>query len=55
LPDAIQLVQTFAGAIVVGTKESESARRLISYLASPRAALAIRNSGMDAAARTPTN
>lgn len=55
LPDAIQLVQTFAGAIVLGTKESESAKRLIGFLASPRAAFALRNSGMDAAARPPTN
>jgi molybdate transport system substrate-binding protein len=55
LPDAIQLVQTFAAAMVTGTKQQETAGRLIAFLASPRAAAAIRKSGMETAARQPVN
>lgn len=49
----IQMVQVFAAAIVAGATAIEGARRLIDFLASPRAAETIRRSGMEplAAAR----
>lgn len=43
----IQFVQTFSAAIVAGSKAIESAKRLIAFLSSARAAEAIRNSGME--------
>ena len=47
LPSEIQLVQVFAAAVVADSKESAAAKRLIEFLASPRAAEAIRSSGME--------
>jgi molybdate transport system substrate-binding protein len=47
LPAEIQLVQTFSAAIVAGSNEVQSARRLIEFLASARASEAIRNSGLE--------
>jgi molybdate transport system substrate-binding protein len=55
LPDSIQLVQTFVAAMVTGTKEEKNAGRLIAFLASPRAATAIRDSGMETAAHPASN
>ncbi|KMO34050.1 hypothetical protein VQ02_19735 [Methylobacterium variabile] len=49
LPDAVQLVQTFTAAIVAGSPAAEPAQRLIAYLASDRAAAAIRRTGMEPA------
>jgi molybdate transport system substrate-binding protein len=46
IPAELQLVQTFSAAIVVGSKEAEASRRLIAFLASERAAAAIRDNGM---------
>jgi molybdate transport system substrate-binding protein len=46
----IQFVQTFSAAVVAGSQQTEAAKRLIAYLASARAAEAIRNSGMEPAA-----
>jgi molybdate transport system substrate-binding protein len=43
----IQFVQVFSAAIVAGSQQMEGSKRLISFLASPRAAEAIRNSGME--------
>jgi molybdate transport system substrate-binding protein len=43
----IQFMQTFSAAVVAGTKMIEEAKRLIEFLASARAAEAIRKSGMD--------
>ncbi|MGB6538020.1 MAG: substrate-binding domain-containing protein [Xanthobacteraceae bacterium] len=43
----IQFVQVFSAAIFVGSRQMEAARRLIAFLASSRAAEAIRNSGME--------
>ena len=43
----IQFVQTFSAAIVAGSAAIESSKRLIDFLSSPRAAEAIRNSGME--------
>lgn len=43
----IQFVQTFSAAIVAGSKQHDGAKGLIDFLASARAAAAIRNSGME--------
>jgi molybdate transport system substrate-binding protein len=43
----IQFVQTFSAATVAGSKQIEGAKRLIAFLASARAAEAIRSSGME--------
>jgi molybdate transport system substrate-binding protein len=47
IAEEIQLNQTFSAAVVAGSKEVESAKRLIAFLASERAAEAIRNGGME--------
>lgn len=46
IPDEIQFVQVFAAALVKGTKEPEASKRLIAFLASERATLAIEKTGM---------
>jgi molybdate transport system substrate-binding protein len=46
IPDEIQLVQTFAAALLKGTKEPETCRRLIAFLASDNATPAIEKMGM---------
>ena len=43
----IQFVQTFSAAVVAGSGEIESSKRLIEFLASPRSSEAIRKSGME--------
>ncbi len=43
----IQMIQVFAAAIVAGSTAVEEARRLIEFLASPRASETIRRSGME--------
>jgi molybdate transport system substrate-binding protein len=43
----IQFVQTFSAAIIAGSGEIENSRRLIAFLASARAAEAIRKTGME--------
>jgi molybdate transport system substrate-binding protein len=43
----IQFVQVFSAAVVAGSGEIESSKRLIEFLASARASEAIRNSGME--------
>jgi molybdate transport system substrate-binding protein len=45
----IQFVQTFSAAAVAGSRQIEAAKRLIAFLASPRASEAIRDSGMEPA------
>lgn len=47
VPNEIQLDQVFSAAIVSGSNETENARRLIAFLASPAAAETIRMSGME--------
>jgi len=47
IAEEIQLNQVFAAAAVGGTKELGAAKRLIAFLASERAAAAIRASGME--------
>jgi molybdate transport system substrate-binding protein len=43
----IQFVQTFSAAVVVGSGDTESSKRLIEFLASARASETIMNSGME--------
>jgi molybdate transport system substrate-binding protein len=47
LAPEIQFVQTFSAAAVAGSADIESSKRLIEFLASPRASEAIRKSGME--------
>ena len=47
IAEEIQLNQVFAAAVVVGSKEIDAASRLIAFLASERASLAIRSGGME--------
>ncbi|HEX2654077.1 MAG TPA: substrate-binding domain-containing protein [Xanthobacteraceae bacterium] len=47
LPLKIQFIQTFSAAVVAGAKEIEAPKKLIEFLASPHASMAIRNSGME--------
>ena len=47
LPTEIQLVQVFSAAVVAGSKEIEASKRLIEFLATPRASEEIKSSGME--------
>jgi molybdate transport system substrate-binding protein len=47
LPADIQFDQTFSAAIVAGSNEIQNAGRLIEFLASPSAAVAIKSSGLE--------
>ena len=47
IPSEIQMIQVFAAAVVAGSTAMEAARRLIEFLASPRASETIRRSGME--------
>jgi len=47
IPREIQYVSVFSAAMVAGSKEPEAAKRLIAFLASEKAAAAIKNSGME--------
>jgi molybdate transport system substrate-binding protein len=47
LPPEIQMVQVFAAAIVAGSTAIEASKRLIEFLASPRASETIGRSGME--------
>jgi molybdate transport system substrate-binding protein len=47
LPGEIQMIQIFSAAIIAGSTAAASARRLIEFLTAPRAAEAIRRSGME--------
>ena len=49
VPAEIQYVSVFSTAIVAGSKELESVRRLIAFLTSETAKTAIRNHGMEPA------
>jgi molybdate transport system substrate-binding protein len=55
IAEEIQLNQAFAAAAVAGTMELETAKRLIAFLASERAAAAIRRSGMEPLGKLPPN
>jgi len=47
IPSETQFVQVFCAAVVAGSTAMEASRRLIAFLASPRASEAIRRSGME--------
>jgi molybdate transport system substrate-binding protein len=47
IAEEIQLNQTFAAAVVAGSKEAEAGKRLIAFLASDRASAAIKKGGME--------
>jgi molybdate transport system substrate-binding protein len=47
IPAEVQYVSVFAAAVVFGSKEVEASRRLIAFLASEHAAMAIKKSGME--------
>ena len=47
LPKDVQLIQTFAAAIVAGAKEPAAGRRLIEFLVSERVSAAIEKNGME--------
>jgi molybdate transport system substrate-binding protein len=55
LPNEVQLVQTFAAAIVAGSNERDAGRRLIEFLASERTTAAIEKNGMDPVKKRTTN
>ncbi len=47
IPDEIQLHQIFCAAVVAGSQEATTAKQLIAFLASDRAAATIKASGME--------
>lgn len=47
LPPELQKITIFSAGVVVGAKEADTARALIAFLASPAAAAAISESGME--------
>lgn len=47
IPESLQLIQTFAAAIVVDSSHQNEAKELINYLSSKNAAGPIKNSGMN--------
>ena len=47
LPQEIQYISVFSAALVAGSGNGDEARKLIAFLASPKAKDAIRNSGME--------
>jgi molybdate transport system substrate-binding protein len=51
IAEEIQLNQVFAAAVVAGSNEIESAKRLIAFLASERASAAIKGGGMEPLAK----
>ena len=51
IAEEIQLNQVFSAAVVAGSKQTDSAKRLIAFLASPEGAEAIRSSGMEPLAK----
>lgn len=53
LADELQLIQMFSAAIVKDSKQVDAAKRLIRFLASDRAAAAIRKNGMEPPTRRP--
>ena len=47
IPDTLQLIQTFAAAIIVGSSHESEAKKLIDYLSSKNATEPIKNGGMN--------
>jgi molybdate transport system substrate-binding protein len=55
IPSDIQFISVFAAAVVTGAANPDAAHRLISFLASDCAAVAITASGMETVVRPPPN
>lgn len=53
VPEEAQLVLVFTAAIVTGSKQPNSGKRLIEFLASDRTSSAIQRSGMEPVLKTP--
>jgi molybdate transport system substrate-binding protein len=53
IAEEIQLNQVFSAAVVAGSKQVDAARRLIAFLASERAAAAIKRGGMEPLGKRP--
>lgn len=51
IPAELQLIQMFGAAVVAGSKQADAGKKLIAFLASARTAAAIRQNGMEPAAR----
>jgi molybdate transport system substrate-binding protein len=49
----IQFDQTFSAAIVAGSRQTDAARKLVDFLASERAAVVIRQAGMEPLGKRP--
>jgi molybdate transport system substrate-binding protein len=47
IPADVQYVTTYAAAVVTGSKEVETSRRLVAFLSAPEAGAAIKKSGME--------
>jgi molybdate transport system substrate-binding protein len=55
IPNDVQLIQTFAGALVVGSTQSVAGRRLLEFLASERTSSVIEQHGMDPVKKRAAN
>ena len=49
IPSEVQYISVFSAAVVTESKEVEASKRLISFLASEKASVAIRQAGMEPA------
>ena len=49
LPDPVQIITTFSGALCAGSSQSEAVRRMLAFMASPDADAAKRRHGMEPA------
>jgi molybdate transport system substrate-binding protein len=49
IPSEVQYISVFSAAVVTGSKEVEASKRLISFLASEKASVAIKQAGMEPA------
>jgi molybdate transport system substrate-binding protein len=49
IPSEVQYISVFSAAVVTGSKEVEASKRLISFLASAKASVAIKQAGMEPA------
>jgi molybdate transport system substrate-binding protein len=49
LPDPVQIITTFSGALCAGSSQAEAVRRMLAFMASPEADAAKRRHGMEPA------
>jgi molybdate transport system substrate-binding protein len=49
LPDAVQIITTFSGAVCAGSSRAEEVRHMLAFMASPEVAAAKRRHGMEPA------